>query len=545
MSLLTNMKTRTKLLTSFIFMATLVAIVGIVSVNGIKSMSEKVSTMYDNRLVPSNMMGKIFSSVADIRIGALNIMIEPDAGKRQAIFDNAAKEEKEVNEYIEKYGTFPLTGEEKKVFEELKPAWMEYNESRLTTYNLALQGKPDEARQNALTKAGPKFKVLNEKVNRLIDMQDALGKELDLESKNKYASLRNLAIAAVIFAMIAAIGMGLILSNIIANPLLHGAELAEAIADGDLTQKINESTLARNDEIGQLMKSLDKMRLNLSNFLRSVNTSSSKLASASEELSATAEQMSKGMQMQTSQTSQIASAMEEMSATVLEVAKNSQVVASSAKEATITADQGGEVVAKTVEGMERIAATVQESARTIGELGKSSDQIGEIVAVIDDIADQTNLLALNAAIEAARAGEQGRGFAVVADEVRKLAERTTKATKEIAVMIKNIQRETSNAVAAMESGTKEVSEGVSLANQAGDSLRTIVDSIQKVNDMIVQIATAAEEQSSAAEEISSSIESIAAVTKETSAGSQQSSAASQDLSKMATELQRMVEQFKV
>ncbi len=337
----------------------------------------------------------------------------------------------------------------------------------------------------------------------------------------------------------------LFLKNSLTKPLMSSIDLAEAIADGDLTRKIDASAMEKKDEIGQLMKSLDKMSGNLREFLKSVNASSSKLASAAEELSSTSEQMSRGMQSQTLQTSQIASAMEEMSATVLEVARNSQTAASSAKEATITADQGGEVVAKTVEGMQKIAGTVRESARTIGELGKSSDQIGEIVAVIDDIADQTNLLALNAAIEAARAGEQGRGFAVVADEVRKLAERTTKATKEIATMIKNIQNETTGAVGAMEAGTREVAKGVDLANQAGDSLRVIVDAVQKVNDMIGQIATAAEQQSSAAEQISTGIESVASVTKETSSGAQQTASAGQELSRMATELQTMIAQFKV
>jgi methyl-accepting chemotaxis protein len=186
-----------------------------------------------------------------------------------------------------------------------------------------------------------------------------------------------------------------------------------------------------------------------------------------------------------------------------------------------------------------------KSAETVKELGKSSDQIGEIVSVIDDIADQTNLLALNAAIEAARAGEQGRGFAVVADEVRKLAERTTKATKEIAQMIKKIQTDTEGAVESMEQGTKEVESGIYLADKAGESLKDIVSISQKVTDMVSQIAVASEQQSSASEQISKNVEAISAVTSETASGTQQVARAAEDLNRLTENLQELVGQFKV
>jgi methyl-accepting chemotaxis protein len=195
--------------------------------------------------------------------------------------------------------------------------------------------------------------------------------------------------------------------------------------------------------------------------------------------------------------------------------------------------------------MKRIAQVVEVSAGTVKELGKSSDQIGEIIGVIDDIADQTNLLALNAAIEAARAGEQGRGFAVVADEVRKLAERTTKATKEIAGMIKKIQSDTAGAVASMEEGTAEVKQGMKLADRAGASLQEIVGVSQKVTDMVTQIAAASEEQSSASEQISKNVEGISKVTGETAQGTQQIARAAEDLNRLTDNLQRLIEQFTV
>lgn len=545
MGFLTNMKTRTKFLTSAAMMILLVAGLGAFSVNRFSEMHNMIKTLYDDRLVPAVDLGEIGGHLANIRIGALRIISEPDIAQQQVILNTAKDNEKEIDRLIEKYGATYLVPEEKKVFEEFKPAWKAYNDSRLNTYNWAILGKVEEAKHNAATDAGPKFKVVKEKMDRLIAIQGEVGLALYKEAEEDYLFLRNVTITVTLIAALAALAFGLLLTSMIATPLLHGVKLAEAIAGGDMTSNIDASLTDRGDEIGQLMKSLRGMSEKLKGVIGEISQSSHQIASASEELSSTAEQMSRGMQKQTTQTSQIASAMEEMSATVLEVAKNSQSASSSANDATSTAKKGGEVVAMTISGMKTIASTVEESARTIGELGKSSDQIGEIVSVIDDIADQTNLLALNAAIEAARAGEQGRGFAVVADEVRKLAERTTKATKEIAKMIKNIQKETGSAVVAMEAGTREVNEGVALANQAGESLTQIVVAVQKVNDMIRQIATAAEQQSAASEEISRSIEEIASVTRETSQGSTQTATASQELSRMATDLQGMVGQFKI
>jgi len=195
--------------------------------------------------------------------------------------------------------------------------------------------------------------------------------------------------------------------------------------------------------------------------------------------------------------------------------------------------------------MNTIADVVRKSAETVKELGQSSDQIGEIAQVIDDIADQTNLLALNAAIEAARAGEQGRGFAVVADEVRKLAERTTKATKEIAEMIKKIQKDTSGAVASMNRGEEEVEKGKQSALKAGDSLKEIIKGAESVVDLVNQVAAASEEQSSTAEEISKNIESINNVTNESAGGIQQIAHASEDLNRLTLNLQDLISNFKI
>ena len=235
------------------------------------------------------------------------------------------------------------------------------------------------------------------------------------------------------------------------KPIVHTSEMLKDIAEGegDLTKRLE---IRSHDEIGELAKWFNLFVAKLQSIMSKIADATTQLASATEELSATSSQITVGTEKQSSQAEQIATSMEEMSATVIDIARNASEAAEAAKGATDKAGKGGEIVKNTVEGMNRIADAVRQSASTIEALRSSSEQIGEIIGVIDEIADQTNLLALNAAIEAARAGEQGRGFAVVADEVRKLAERTTKATREIAEMIKSIQADTGGAVSSMEAG---------------------------------------------------------------------------------------------
>jgi methyl-accepting chemotaxis protein len=341
-----------------------------------------------------------------------------------------------------------------------------------------------------------------------------------------------LSASAVVFVLI---------RKLVVMPLSASVELANKIAANDLA--VDDLEVYARDEIGEATLALNQMKNNLREIVQSIAGTAEHVASASEELSASASLQAEGAETQNNQTVQVVTSMQEMSSTVLQVSENSNRAAEASRQAAETAREGGGIVEETLAKMRVIADSVGATAKKMEELGKSSDQIGRIAGVIDDIADQTNLLALNAAIEAARAGEQGRGFAVVADEVRKLAERTTTATKEIAHMIKNIQDETNTAVTAMEAGTQQVEDGVASTSRAGDSLKQIIHMSEQVGEMITHIATAATQQSSASEEINNNMETIAKLVKESADGAQQSAKACQDLSGLALDLQTLVGKF--
>jgi len=338
--------------------------------------------------------------------------------------------------------------------------------------------------------------------------------------------------------------VGAFISNLISKPILQVVAVMKDIAEGegDLTKRLNIET---QDEVGELARWFDTFVANLHEIIYAIKTNTQEVTSAVAEIAAAAEEALTGAGEQEAQAGEVSSSIEQMAATIVESSQNASLATDSARNAAEAASEGGKVVQKTIEGMQEIAETVKASAATIGELGKRSDEIGEIISVIDDIADQTNLLALNAAIEAARAGEQGRGFAVVADEVRKLAERTTKATAEIASMIEGIQKDTSDAVSSMEEGTSQVETGTELAIKAGDSLNSIVSVVSEVQHMIEQIATASDEQSAAAEQISGNIGNIASVTKQSAQGAEQMASTAERLNRQTDALNELVNKFKL
>jgi len=468
--------------------------------------------------------------------------------------------EYQINENQEIYEEMTL------VFQKLRDATTELEQITTNIDELALL---KNARENA--------RIFEEEA----DVWVANRKKLTEEILPATLMSTSVALYGMIIGIIVGVGIAWFMGGKLSNPIKQMAAVAVGVAKGDLDQDI---TVKSKDEVGELADSFketiryvrdvadvaDKvaandltmtvepksekdvlnnsfktMVTNLTAMVRQMGDNATQLVSAANEVASSSEQMSRGAKDQTDQVSQVSTAIEEMTATIVQSSKNAGEATDGAKNASGTATTGGQIVNETIQGMQKIASVVRESAESIGKLAKSADQIGEIIGVIDDIADQTNLLALNAAIEAARAGEQGRGFAVVADEVRKLAERTGKATGEITGMIKGIQEETTEAVASMETGIQEVDAGRELADKAGNSLTEIVNMNQSVMDMIQQIATASEEQSSAAEQISKNIENVASIAKESATGAEQSAAAAEELNRQAEGMQQMVAKFKI
>src|SRR5208283_1021051 len=347
-----------------------------------------------------------------------------------------------------------------------------------------------------------------------------------------------------IIMMLFLIALTLFLSSLIIDPVMAVSEKAIKMAEGNFAASPEVNCRGR-DEIGKMTLSFEQMTEKIREFVIWVKKDISTLSSTSEHLSATTSQISAKMDEDRNQMDQIAASTNEMSQGSAELARNSLQVAELSGQSSSLAEEGKKISANAFNKISSLAVIIKDTAATIEELGGSSQEIGNIVSVITDIADQTNLLALNAAIEAARAGEQGRGFAVVADEVRKLAEKTSKATREVAVMIESIQVETKSAVEAMELGNREVESGVKKTSASGAALEEIIKMSDDVGGMIARIATAATEQSSATEQIKASVAQISSATQESSVAAGQTAKACSDLSGMALDLQNIVSQFKL
>jgi methyl-accepting chemotaxis protein len=370
-----------------------------------------------------------------------------------------------------------------------------------------------------------------------------IGENEAKEAESEVASFSLLAIAIAGIAIVAGVVIAWFIARSIARGIAGVVRDIESIRESnDLTKRADTSS---GDELAVVASGFNSFIESLQKVVGDVVGTSNQVAAAATQIAASAEEMASGLKKQEEQSVQVSAALQETSSSVVEVARKSADTAEASKRSGEEASEGGKVVAETVEQMHAISEQVEGSAKAIEALGKKSDEIGQIIGVINDIADQTNLLALNAAIEAARAGEHGRGFAVVADEVRKLAERTTKATEEVAKSIQEVQHETNAAVSNIKAGTERVTKGVDLANNAGQVLEKIVTGSKNVESMIQSIAAAAEEQSAATEQISRSLEQINAVTRESNQAAGQSAQAAATLSEQAENLKRLVERFKI
>ncbi len=391
------------------------------------------------------------------------------------------------------------------------------------------------------------FSTITTKINLLKEVEDLLARNLndladELASKARTAMLVNLGVTATLVAL--SLLLGTILIRGITNPLHEQIDMLKNIAEGegDLSRRLPEN---RTDELGEVACWFNRFIGNIHGIISQVSETTVQVTTASTQLESTAEQIATAAEEVAAQSATVATAGEEMSATSGDISRNCLIAAEGAQRAALTTRDGFEVVRHTVAGIRTRGAKTEENAQIVARLGERSDQIGTIAATIEDIADQTNLLALNAAIEAARAGEMGRGFAVVADEVRALAERTSKATKEISGMIQAIQTDTKQAISSMEEGVRETQKGAAEAEHLEAALQDILNRVSEVTDQINQIATAAEEQTATTGEISSNIHQITDVVQQTATGAHETAGAAASLSRSAQNLDQLVSRFRL
>ena len=537
-----NFKISTKLVVSFLFILTLTAALGlfvILRLSSISATSQDVAKVQLPGLLSISRISDYFGSYR--RGELLEVLSEKKEDIEKYIKRNSEMLEKLKSEQ-QVYEKLIDSDAEKKAYAEFAEALPLYLAENPAIVAKALENKDAEAGELV---RGASSKNFNRALKALEAIMAAQVKQTVKESSamvSLSAASRTWVIVALIVCIIVGLIEAVVIARLISAPLQELTRKAEQIAGGDLNVTVDQSS---SDEVGQLSGAFNTMATNLRNLIGRLTETSAQLLSASGQLRVTAEQMSTGTEEVAAQASTVATASEEMSATSSDIANNCHMAADSAQHAADTTQKGFDVVRHTVDGIRQRGEGTKANARLVESLGARSDQIGDIVSTIEDIADQTNLLALNAAIEAARAGEMGRGFAVVADEVRALAERTTRATKEISEMIRTIQNETRQAIVSMEDGVKGTEKGASEAAQLETALQDILEQVNAVTMQVSQIATAAEEQTATTSEITNNINQINQVVNQTSHGAHESAGAAAGLAQQAEELQALVRQFRV
>ena len=458
-----------------------------------------------------------------------------------------------------------------KMLEEIKHVEIEYTKFADKIIKLKKENKRNEYEVLLSTEGREIINRLDEKVDNLSNFQNNLLVNGSANNTKMVEKTISFVLILGIIAVLAGITIALFMGRIISKPIISLASSAKKIAEGDLS--VDVVSVKNKDEIGELVGSFNLMTKNLRMLIEQVSTNSIHVASAAEELTASAEQttqatdqialsiqeIASGSDTQVQSANECSTAMKEMTIGIQQVAETSSSVSESAIETNKEANLGNESLQKVIHQMNTINTSVEDSASVIRRLGNLSNEIGNIIGVITGIADQTNLLALNAAIEAARAGEHGKGFAVVADEVRKLAEQSKESADQIAELINKIQVDTNQAVNVMEVGTQEVATGMQIVKETGEGFEKILRSIEQVTAQIQEVSAISEEMSASAEEVNASLEEMAHIAQHSSSNTQNVASASEEqlasmeeitssassLSNMAEDLQALVSKFKI
>ena len=537
---LRNMNIAPRAFLGFALIGTLMLILGagaLLQMGQIRSAAEDISTTS----VPSIQNLDEFTQLAlRLRVLSYRLLInrEPDVQqKTMELLDLRNQEIRTAETQYEKYISSP---QEQAVYDRYKQLMGQYGQLQDRMRNYSRNDQVDQLRELLNTELLENSEAINKELNNLMRINGQQITEANQRASDMYSAAIKLVVFLLLLATALTIACALLLTRSITQPIAQALEAAEAIAEGNLTRPIK---VDGSDEAGRLLQAMAKMQGKLRDTLQRISGSATQLASAAEELNCVTDESAKGLTQQNNEIEQAATAVNEMTSAVEDVARNAVSTSEASKNATASAGDGRDLVLETVSAIERMSGDVQSTATLIGNLAAESRDIGKVLDVIRGLADQTNLLALNAAIEAARAGEAGRGFAVVADEVRALAHRTQQSTSEIERMIGSIQGGTEQAVDSMRNSTERAESTLNIAKGAGLALDTINTAIVEINERNLVIASAAEEQAQVAREVDRNLVNIRDLSVQSATGASQTSSASNELSRLAVDLNSMVSRF--
>ncbi|WP_338473708.1 methyl-accepting chemotaxis protein [Pseudomonas sp. MS646] len=526
----------------FSLIVLVVFVLGIVAVMQMGKLRDSEQDVETNWMASIRQAGKMQTAILRLRLESIRITVTTDEQQRQARITSLSGFRSTLQNAVSDYEPLVSSPAERERYQAVSADVQQY--FKLLDELEPLLQKGDNTAAIALinTRISPMTNTLQDKTDALLSVNEEGAKRAGLDASATYSNGVTLVIGLLVVTVVLTVALAAVLIRSITSPISDALAVAERIASSDLSREIG---ITGRDEAGRLLGALAKMQSNLRETIAHIADSSTQLASASEEMTAVTEEASRGLVQQNDEVNQAATAVTEMSAAVDEVARNAEAAAQSSRESMAFTHSGIENVAQTLKAIEGLASNVVSTGDQVKALSGRAQDISKVVEVIRAIAEQTNLLALNAAIEAARAGEQGRGFAVVADEVRALAHRTQQSTQEIEQMISAIQADSTQAVGAMSVSAQMANGSISVAQKADMSLKQIAEAITQINERNLLIATASEEQSQVAREVDQNLTSIRELSVQSSAGASQTASACSEMANLAVELNRLVARFKV
>ena len=515
---------------------------GIVAVLQMGKLRDSEQDVEANWMASIREIGKMKAGVLRLRLESIRITVTTDEQQRQTRIASLSGYRDALQNTVSHYVPLITGPAERELYQAVATDVQAYFKLVDELEPLLRSGDNAAAITLINTRISPMTNIMQDKMEKLSDFNDEGARLAGINAKSIYSSGLTLVLVLMGVTVLLTVVLATVLTRSITSPISDALAVAERIAGSDLSREIGVSG---RDEAGRLLAALAQMQTNLRETIAHIADSSTQLASASEEMTAVTEDASRGLVRQSDEVNQAATAVTEMSAAVDEVARNAEAAAQSSRESMEFTRSGIENVAQTLKAIEGLAGNVASTGEQVKALSSRAQDISKVVEVIRAIAEQTNLLALNAAIEAARAGEQGRGFAVVADEVRALAHRTQQSTQEIEQMITAIQADSTQAVSAMSISAEMASSSISVAQNADVSLKQIAQAITQINERNLLIATASEEQAQVAREADQNLTSIRELSIQSSAGASQTASACGEMANLAIELNRLVARFKV